>query len=58
MKKGNHPLTLANWVAEKQKQRANRALDRQLDYQEKKAEALKGQERETFFKCIAEVCFN
>ena len=34
------------WIAEKHKQRGRRALERQLDYQENKAEELKGQEKD------------
>ncbi len=34
------------WLAEKQRQRGRRALERQLDYQEKKAEELSGSEKE------------
>lgn len=37
---------LQGWITEKRKQRGRRALERQLDYQENKAEELKGQEKE------------
>jgi SAM-dependent methyltransferase len=45
MKEDKHS-SLGSWIAEKRKQRGRRALERQLDYQENKAEELKGQEKE------------
>lgn len=41
---GNSPEK--GWFAQKHRQRARRALERQLDYQEKKAASLKGKEQE------------
>jgi hypothetical protein len=41
MKEDRHS-SLGHWIAEKHKQRGCRALERQLDYQEKKAGVLKG----------------
>ena len=35
-----------NWVAEKRRRRGRRALERQLEYQEEKAESIKNQERQ------------
>ncbi|HEX8566603.1 MAG TPA: hypothetical protein VF648_13235, partial [Pyrinomonadaceae bacterium] len=36
------------WLANKHHERANRALERQLEYQRKKAESLRGEESKTF----------
>lgn len=41
------------WFAEKHRQRARRALERQLDYQEKKAESVKGREQEGMLDIFA-----
>lgn len=38
--------SLQGWIAERRKRRGRRALERQLEYQENKAEQLKGQEKE------------
>ena len=47
MKKDGHFPLLSQWIAEKHQQRSRRALERQLDYQEKKAKGIKDQEKET-----------
>lgn len=51
MKEDRHS-SLGHWIAEKHKQRGRRALERQLDYQEKKAGVLKGREKETVLEIM------
>lgn len=50
MKKDRHSHSLINWITEKRKQRGLRALERQLDYQRKKAKKLIGQEKGTILE--------
>lgn len=46
-------LSEKDWVTRKHRKRARRALDRQLEYQEQKAESLKGIEREVLLDMFA-----
>jgi len=43
---------LRGWVGEKRRQRGRRALERQLEYQEEKAESIKNQERQIVTQII------